>query len=136
VLPRSARRGVSAHAAPSYEWQTTTPAEAGFAPGFAQRVDQFAQSGRVPNIHGIIIVRRGGIVLERYYEGDDQVWDEYGRRRTERIVFSAQRNHDLRSVTKSIVGLLVVVVVMAGNYNVRGRAPDDLFTEVILPSIR
>jgi hypothetical protein len=29
-----------------------------------------------------------------------------------------------------------VVVITAGNYNLRGRAPDDLFTEVVLPGIR
>jgi len=30
-----------ARAAVSYEWQTTTTAEAGFAPGFGARLDQF-----------------------------------------------------------------------------------------------
>ena len=32
--------------------------------------------------------------------------------------------------------LELVVVITAGNYNQRGRAPDDLFNEVVLPSIR
>jgi CubicO group peptidase (beta-lactamase class C family) len=90
----------------SFEWQQATPGETGFAPDFDAKLDQFVQSGRVSNIHGIVIVRRGRIVLERYYEGDDQVWDEYGRPRTERIAFTPERSHDLRSVTKSVVGLL------------------------------
>lgn len=32
--------------------------------------------------------------------------------------------------------LELVVVITAGNYNLRGRAPDDLFNEIILPSVR
>jgi CubicO group peptidase (beta-lactamase class C family) len=100
-------------AAPS-EWQQAAPGETGFAPDFGTTLDQFVQSGRVTNIHGIVIVRRGAIVLERYYEGDDQVWDGYGRPRTERIAFSAERSHDLRSVTKSIVGLLYGIALSEG----------------------
>jgi len=90
----------------AFEWQTATPSESGFAPDFAAKLDQFVQSGRVSNIHGIIVARRGRIALERYYEGDDQVRDENGRLRTERVAFSAERGHDIRSITKSIVGLL------------------------------
>jgi CubicO group peptidase (beta-lactamase class C family) len=32
--------------------------------------------------------------------------------------------------------LELVVVITAGNYNQRGRAPDDLFNDVVLPNIR
>jgi CubicO group peptidase (beta-lactamase class C family) len=32
--------------------------------------------------------------------------------------------------------LEVVVVITAGNYNLRGLAPDDVFNEVLLPSVR
>ena len=32
--------------------------------------------------------------------------------------------------------LELVAVITAGNYNLRGRSPDDVFTEVVLPSIR
>jgi CubicO group peptidase (beta-lactamase class C family) len=97
-----------------FEWQQAAPGETGFAPDFGAKLDQFVQSGRVSNIHGIVIVRRGRIVLERYYEGDDQVWDEYGRPRTERIAFTVERSHDLRSVTKSIVGLLYGIALEDG----------------------
>ena len=68
-----------ARAAAPYEWQTISPAEAGFVPGFGERLDQFIQSGQAPNIHGVIIVRRGKVAFENYFEGDDQLRDAEGR---------------------------------------------------------
>lgn len=103
-----------ARAATSYEWRTTAEAEAGFAPGFAARLDQFILSGQARNIHGVVIARRGKLVLENYYEGDDQVRDEKGRPHPERVAFSAERSHELRSVSKSIVGLLYGVALRDG----------------------
>src|SRR5690242_16832845 len=74
---------VSIRAATSFEWQMIAPADAGFASDFPERLDQFL-SGQAQNIHGVVIVRRGRLVLERYYEGFDQVR-------------AAQLLHDLRS---------------------------------------
>ena len=53
-------------------------------------------------------------MLEKYYEGDDQVRDEKGRPHFERVTFSASRSHELRSVTKSIVGLLYGIALRDG----------------------
>jgi CubicO group peptidase (beta-lactamase class C family) len=93
------------------------PAEAGFAPDLEASLDDFVRSGRVSNLHGVIIVRRGRMVLERYYEGDDVVRDSDGRAVPARVTFSAERPHELRSVTKSIVGLLYGIALG------EGRAP-------------
>jgi CubicO group peptidase (beta-lactamase class C family) len=103
-----------ARAAVPYEWQATSPAEAGFVLGFGERLDQFILSGQAPNIHGVIIVRRGAVVFENYFEGDDQVRDENGRAHFERVAFSAERCHELRSVSKSIVGLLYGIALGEG----------------------
>jgi CubicO group peptidase (beta-lactamase class C family) len=103
-----------ARAAAPYEWQTTSALEAGFVRGFGERLDQFVLTGLAANIHGIIIVRRGRLVFENYYEGDDQVRDEKGRAHFERITFSAERSHELRSVSKSIVGLLYGIALQEG----------------------
>jgi CubicO group peptidase (beta-lactamase class C family) len=103
-----------ARAAAPYEWQTTSPADAGFVPGLSERFDQFILGGKAPNIHGVVIVRRGALVLENYFEGDDHVRDEHGRARFERVAFSAERSHELRSVSKSIVGLLYGIALKEG----------------------
>jgi CubicO group peptidase (beta-lactamase class C family) len=98
--------------AASLELRATTPAEAGFADDLAARIDRFAHAGR--NIHGVIVVRRQRIAFEKYYEGDDQVRDGQGRPRLERVTFSAERSHELRSVTKSIVSLLYGIALAGG----------------------
>jgi CubicO group peptidase (beta-lactamase class C family) len=101
-------------AASASDWQSVAPAEAGFEPDLGARVDHFIQSGRAQNIHGVVIVRRGRLVLERYYEGDDHVRDSAGRPRFERVAFTAERSHELRSVTKSIIGLLYGIALADG----------------------
>jgi CubicO group peptidase (beta-lactamase class C family) len=107
-------------AATPFEWQAATPADAGLAPGFAMRLDQSVLAGQ-RNIHGVIVVRRGRMVFEKYYEGDDQVRDADGRTRFARVAFSAERSHELRSVTKSIVGLLYGIALGEG----KAPAPDQ-----------
>ena len=103
-----------ARAAAPYEWQRTSAEEAGFVSGFGERLDQFVLTGQAANIHAVIIMRRGRVVFENYFEGDDQVRDQYGRAHLERVAFSAERSHELRSVSKSIVGLLYGVALQEG----------------------
>jgi CubicO group peptidase (beta-lactamase class C family) len=96
------------------DWTPADPGEAGFAPDLGARLDQFILAGQVRNVHGVVIVRRGRMVLERYYEGDDRVRVSGGGTRTERVAFTAEHPHELRSVTKSIVGLLYGIALGAG----------------------
>jgi CubicO group peptidase (beta-lactamase class C family) len=85
-----------------FEWRQAAPGETGFAPDFAARLDQFVQSGRVSNIHGILIVRRGRIALERYFESEDETWGKT----LGRVRFASDTLHDVRSISKSIVALV------------------------------
>ena len=84
------------------EWQTAPLTDAGFVPDLGEQIDAGVRSSRFENLHGVLIAHGGKLVLERYYEGRDEAW---GRRRG-RVAFDANELHDLRSVTKSIVGLL------------------------------
>jgi CubicO group peptidase (beta-lactamase class C family) len=110
VLANSA----SPRAAAAADWAPVSPSEAGFAPDLEARLDDFIHTGRVNNVHGVVIVRRGRMVAERYYEGDDQVRDSDGRPVPARVTFTAERSHELRSVTKSIVGLLYGIALSEG----------------------
>jgi CubicO group peptidase (beta-lactamase class C family) len=110
VLANSA----SPRAAAAADWAPVSPSEAGFAPDLEARLDDFIRTGRVNNVHGVVIVRRGRMVAERYYEGDDQVRDSDGRPVPARVTFTAERSHELRSVTKSIVGLLYGIALSEG----------------------
>lgn len=109
----------STRAATSGAWDTAASAEAGFVPDFEARLDQFVRGG-VGNLHGVVVVRRGRLVLERYYEGEDVVRDEHGRPHPERVAFSAERLHEVRSITKSMVSLLYGIALRDGKV----PAPD------------
>jgi CubicO group peptidase (beta-lactamase class C family) len=96
------------------DWPKIAPAEAGFAPDLEARLDDVVHVGRAKNVHGILVVRRGRMVAERYYEGDDQVRINDGKTEPGRVAFTAERHHGLRSVTKSIVGLLYGIALGEG----------------------
>jgi len=82
--------------------QPIAPAEAGFAPDLEARLDKLVADKRVWKLHGVVVVRHGRMVLERYFEDEDNArGNPLGR-----VAFAADTLHDLRSVSKSMVGLL------------------------------
>jgi CubicO group peptidase (beta-lactamase class C family) len=103
----------SAHAATTLAWETAAPTDAGFVPDLEARLDQFVQNG-VGNLHGVVVIRRGRLVLEKYYEGEDMVRDGRGGVHPERVAFSAERLHEVRSITKSMVSLLYGIALRDG----------------------
>jgi CubicO group peptidase (beta-lactamase class C family) len=88
--------------AAAFEWQKTAPADAGFAPDMDARLDKLIADKRAWGLHGVIVVRSRRILLERYFEGEDQSWGK----RLGSVAFTAETLHDLRSVSKSIVALI------------------------------
>ena len=92
----------AARAAVPFVWQTIAPAEAGLAPDMAGRLDKLIAAKRVWGLHGVVVARHGKLVLERYFAGEDENWGApLGR-----VNFGPDTLHDLRSVTKSVLGLL------------------------------
>jgi CubicO group peptidase (beta-lactamase class C family) len=85
-----------------FQWQPIAPADAGFVPDIEARLDKLIGDKRAWNLHGVVIAREGRLVLERYFEGED----ETRGRRIGKVSFSAATLHDMRSVTKSVVSLL------------------------------
>ena len=62
----------STRAAPPGDWETTTPAEAGFAPEMAERLAAAVRAGEANGLHAVVAIRHGKLVFERYYEGRDR----------------------------------------------------------------
>ncbi len=60
-----------------------------------------------PNIHSVLVVRRGSLVFEHYRRGDDQRW---GRDLGE-VTYGPDVKHDVRSVSKSVVSLLIGIAL-------------------------
>ena len=89
-------------AAAATDWLSISPSEAGFTSDLEALLDKAITEKRVWNLHGLVIVRKRRLVLERYFEGDDNARG----RPLGKVAFKADTLHDLRSVSKSIVGLL------------------------------
>ena len=97
-------------AAAEADWLSISPSEAGFTSDLEAPLDKAIKEKRVWNLHGVVVVRKGRLVLERYFEGDDNA--RGGPLGT--IAFKADTLHDLRSVSKSIVGLLYGIALADG----------------------
>lgn len=92
------------------DWRPVSPAEAGFADDLETRLDRAVAEKRIWNLHSVIVVRNGRLVLERYFDGEDAA-----RGKPLGVVsFKPDTLHDLRSASKSIVGLLYGIALAAG----------------------
>lgn len=91
-------------------WQKLTPEAAGFRADVADRLDAAFATGELKGLHSVLVIRHGKLVFERYYEGRDQ---RRGRS-LGTVRFDAETKHDLRSVSKSIVGLLYGIALAEG----------------------
>src|SRR5690348_6103911 len=92
------------------EWPLLAPSEAGFTDALIPALDKAIAEKRIWNLHGVVVVRNGALVLERYDKGEDNA---RGKPLGE-VAFAADTLHDLRSVSKSIVGLLCGVALVQG----------------------
>lgn len=92
------------------DWKTGRPEDHGFRAGFAEQLDEAIANGELPGLHGIVMAGGGRLILERYLTGEDQCWGKpLGQ-----VAFTPQTLHDLRSVSKSIVGLLYGIACHEG----------------------
>jgi CubicO group peptidase (beta-lactamase class C family) len=89
-------------AAAATPFEPAAPESMGFAPDLPARFAALEAAGRLLNVHGVVALRKGRIIFERYMTGTDQT----GTGPTGPVEFTADTLHDMRSVTKGIVGLL------------------------------
>src|SRR5450631_967131 len=115
---------MTAAAAPS-ELRKIAPVDAGFAADLDGRLDKLITAGRAWKLHGVVIIRNGALVLERYDAGEDEIWG----RPIGRVAFGPDTLHDLRSVTKSILGLLYGLALAQGKVPAPDRPLLDAFPE-------
>jgi CubicO group peptidase (beta-lactamase class C family) len=97
------------------EWPTAVPAEVGFAADLADRLDAALAGDAYRGVHSVVLVRRGKLVYERYLSGDDE---RLGVTK-QGVVFGPESLHDIRSITKSVVGLLYGIALA------QRKVPDE-----------
>jgi CubicO group peptidase (beta-lactamase class C family) len=95
-------------------WKTGDPRASGFdAAALCAVLERVA--GDASNIHSVVVERRGRLVAELYRRGKDKsIWSLF----TREIDFAPTVLHDLRSVSKSVVGLLVGIARQQGKIDV------------------
>jgi CubicO group peptidase (beta-lactamase class C family) len=90
--------------APRPAFASPSPKEIG------ERLAQAQQAGRLGGLHAVVVSRGSAIVFEHYATAEDETWD--GARAV--VTFAPNVLHDLRSVSKSVVGLLYGVALADG----------------------
>ena len=80
-------------------WRCVAPEEMGLdgavLSAAAERFTAFTEA----NLHSLLVARRGVLVFESYFVGDDEAWGD----RLGRVAFDAGTQHDVRSITKSVI---------------------------------
>jgi CubicO group peptidase (beta-lactamase class C family) len=77
------------------------------------------------NIHSIVVVRSGALIFEQYMKGADERW----RKPLPGVEHGPDVKHDLRSVTKCVVGLLVGKAIETGLLPSLAQPIFDFFPE-------
>src|SRR5262245_3111586 len=95
-------------------WETVGAGEARFAADALCKL-LHGVAGGSDNLHGLLIARRGRIVAELYRKGQDR---PAGGFFSHEVSFGPGDRHDMRSISKSVVGLLFGIV------REDGRLPD------------
>ena len=98
-------------------WEIATPAASGFDAAALCATLAGVASGEA-NIHGVVVERHGRLVAELYRKGPDHpidvlygVWNPFAGDTD----FGPTTQHDLRSISKSIVGLLIGIAQQQGH---------------------
>jgi CubicO group peptidase (beta-lactamase class C family) len=85
------------------EWPTVPPGEVRLDAAALESVAARIERRELENVHSLLVVREGRLAFERYFAGEDALWAETPKP----VVFDAATLHDVRSISKSVVGALV-----------------------------
>jgi CubicO group peptidase (beta-lactamase class C family) len=106
-------------------WVVATPESFGFESRQLCAIGNAVRHGRLRNLHGVVVARRGRLVFEQYFTGRD----ERGGSPVGDVTFGPETLHDVRSITKSIVSLLYGIALAQGQVGSVDRSLLDAFPE-------
>jgi CubicO group peptidase (beta-lactamase class C family) len=94
-------------------WDTASLAEAGINPSTIIDLVGKILNGDFPNVHSVILVKNGKLVLEEYFPG--YTFNFSGEKfKGEKVAFGREKAHNLASVTKSITSALLGIAIGQG----------------------
>ena len=96
-------------------WPVSEPQAQQLDPALMCSIEGELDKLKDANPHGVVVVRSGTIVHERYFTGPDQRWpQQHWREPLQNTPHDMRTKHDLQSITKSVVALLVGVALDRG----------------------
>jgi CubicO group peptidase (beta-lactamase class C family) len=91
-------------------WQIATPESVGLSKAALCPMVKWLAESKLDNVHAVLVVRHGKLVFEQYFTGDD----EHLASRAGIVTFGPTVRHDERSVSKSVVSLLMGIAIDHG----------------------
>ncbi len=101
------------------EWRVASPGDAGMSAVLLERAN--ARAAAIPRMRSLLVLRKGKLIVERYYGGT-----------TDRTLF------DVRSVTKSIVSTLAGIALDRGKIDSLGESIGEYIrsaAEIVPPDV-
>ncbi|MBI1850282.1 MAG: serine hydrolase [Planctomycetes bacterium] len=131
---------------PTNGWPTASPESQGVDSRMLERLPKYVAE-RMPELHGLVLVRHGHLVWERYFPAQerDLVWTGGGQglelpwSEPYATGESANQLHNVKSVTKCFVSALVEIAISKGLMKPQQTLGDFLpsaFTEGVDPKKR
>ena len=106
-------------------WTIASQAEVGLDPERLCQLDAVIAQWPKANVHAVVVVRNGKLVMERYFAGEDERWgDQLGR-----VTYGPEMKHDLRSISKSVTSLLVGIALSEGKFPALDSSVFDAFPD-------
>lgn len=104
-------------------WSIAAQPDAGLDPATLCRLDAFIAQWPQANIHAVVVVRKGKLVMERYFSGaDERLGSPLGT-----VQYGPEVKHDLRSISKSATSLLVGIARGEGKFPALDSPAIDFF---------
>ena len=96
-------------------WAVSSPRRQGLDGARICTIGPRLEQLKEASANGVVVVRHGVLVYEAYFSGEDQRWPEqHWREPLPTLPHDAGTKHDLQSITKSVVALLVGIALDRG----------------------
>lgn len=126
TLKISAQKDYSIPVESDEEFTTSTLAEQGLDEKMILAAVDSINNGVYSNIHSLLILKNNKLVLEKYFEGEDAI---IGKGWVGLRQHDIDSLHDVRSVTKSIVGAAILIALANGQIESLDEPIFNYFTD-------
>lgn len=91
-------------------WPVGPPETVGLSSGTLCSMAKWLENSKPTNVHAVLVARHGTLTFEHYFAGEDEHWG----RPVGEVAFGPGIKHDERSVTKSVVALVLGIAIDHG----------------------